>query len=198
MESNTASGSQPPLSNVPTKKGGKGKSRSPVWGHFQRIYDANGIQIQAQCIYCKKVYDGFRQSILTFQPLIASDSADSVVCEGVLGTWVFNQEAIRRALSEMIIIDELPFRFVERQGFRRFMLVCCPSFKIPSRWTIHRDKIIFYANILDPRDKTVFMPVQFQQLYGDLEGEIFLFKVLIKISVKEAKIRQWRTWKEEN
>lgn len=40
------------------------------------------------------------------------------------------------------------------------------------------NKIIFYANILDPRDKSVFMPVQFKQLYGDDEGETFLAKVL--------------------
>ncbi|XP_031127642.1 zinc finger BED domain-containing protein RICESLEEPER 2-like [Ipomoea triloba] len=39
----------------------------------------------------------------------------------------------------MILIDELPFRFVEGQGFRKFILVACPRFKIPSRWTISRD-----------------------------------------------------------
>ncbi|XP_019193746.1 PREDICTED: zinc finger BED domain-containing protein RICESLEEPER 2-like [Ipomoea nil] len=67
---------------------------------------------------------------------------------GELGTWVFNQEAIRRALCEMIIIDELPFRFVEGQGFKRFILVACPRFCIPSRWTISRD---IYQIYLDER-----------------------------------------------
>ncbi|XP_019194888.1 PREDICTED: zinc finger BED domain-containing protein RICESLEEPER 2-like [Ipomoea nil] len=48
-----------------------------------------------------------RQSLLTFNDVYTSGTEAS---EGVLGTWVFNQEAIRRALCEMIIVDELPFR----------------------------------------------------------------------------------------
>ncbi|XP_019176190.1 PREDICTED: zinc finger BED domain-containing protein RICESLEEPER 2-like [Ipomoea nil] len=83
-----------------------------------------------------------RQSLLTFQAVTNSDASPATV--GELGTWVFNQEAIRKALVEMIIIDELPFRFVEGPGFRKFILVCCPRFKIPSRWTISRDINLIY------------------------------------------------------
>ncbi|CAN1176862.1 Putative AC transposase [Linum perenne] len=43
------------------------------------------------------------------------------------------------ALDEMIIIDELPFMFVEHEGFIRFIGVCCPRFDIPSRKTIRED-----------------------------------------------------------
>ncbi|CAN1156342.1 Zinc finger BED domain-containing protein DAYSLEEPER [Linum perenne] len=43
------------------------------------------------------------------------------------------------ALAEMIIIDELPFMFVEHKGFIRFIGVCCPRFDIPSRKTIRED-----------------------------------------------------------
>ncbi|XP_019173583.1 PREDICTED: zinc finger BED domain-containing protein RICESLEEPER 2-like [Ipomoea nil] len=83
-----------------------------------------------------------RQSLLTFQAITNSDVSPGTV--GELGTWVFNQEAIRRALVEMIIIDELPFRFLEGPGFRKFILVVCPRFKIPSRWTISRDINLIY------------------------------------------------------
>ncbi|CAN0838432.1 hypothetical protein LINGRAHAP2_LOCUS2148 [Linum grandiflorum] len=31
----------------------------------------------------------------------------------------------------MILLDELPFRFVKHEGFRRFMLCVCHMFKIP-------------------------------------------------------------------
>ncbi|CAN1132888.1 Putative AC transposase [Linum perenne] len=41
----------------------------------------------------------------------------------------------------MITIDELPFRFVEYDGFRKFMIICCPDFRIPCRKTIRRDDI---------------------------------------------------------
>ncbi|XP_031095251.1 zinc finger BED domain-containing protein RICESLEEPER 2-like [Ipomoea triloba] len=44
----------------------------------------------------------------------------------------------------MIIIDELPFIFVEGQGFKRFIAVACPRFKIPSRWTVSRDIHVIY------------------------------------------------------
>ena len=39
----------------------------------------------------------------------------------------------------MIIIDELPFKFVENLGFRGFMIATQPLFKIPSHMTIARD-----------------------------------------------------------
>ncbi|XP_019179046.1 PREDICTED: zinc finger BED domain-containing protein RICESLEEPER 2-like [Ipomoea nil] len=81
-----------------------------------------------------------RQSLLTFQREPSSaETESSEGSEGVLGTWVFDQDLIRRALAEMIILDELPFRIVEGQGFRKFVFVCCPRFKIPSTWTISRD-----------------------------------------------------------
>ncbi|CAN1125141.1 Zinc finger BED domain-containing protein RICESLEEPER 1 [Linum perenne] len=39
----------------------------------------------------------------------------------------------------MIIVDELPFSFVEHRGFKRSMDVCCPEFDIPSRRAIRED-----------------------------------------------------------
>ncbi|XP_031094411.1 zinc finger BED domain-containing protein RICESLEEPER 1-like [Ipomoea triloba] len=80
-----------------------------------------------------------QQNVPPPQSPVVSPSPETGVNVGVLTTWVFNQDAIRRALAEMILIDELPFRFVEGQGFRKFILVACPRFKIPSRWTISRD-----------------------------------------------------------
>ena len=42
------------------------------------------------------------------------------------------------ALSRMIIVDELPFRFVEHDGFIYFMGVVEPKFLVP---TVTRDCI---------------------------------------------------------
>ena len=51
--------------------------------------------------------------------------------------WVFNFEECKKALVEMIILDELSFRFVEGFGFRKFMSVIQPRFNpIPCRTTI--------------------------------------------------------------
>ena len=39
----------------------------------------------------------------------------------------------------MIIIDELPFRFVEKEDFKQFMKVAQPCFHIPSRNIVTHD-----------------------------------------------------------
>ncbi|KAG6427467.1 hypothetical protein SASPL_111712 [Salvia splendens] len=45
------------------------------------------------------------------------------------------QERGRYALCRMIVLDEQPFRLVEREGFRLFCRDMLPSFNIPSRYT---------------------------------------------------------------
>ena len=80
-----------------------------------------------------------RQSLLTLKKdknLVEATSKDPI---GVVGTWKFDQEGIRKALTHMLIIDEIPFKFMERDGFNKFMAATCPMFKIPSRATITRD-----------------------------------------------------------
>ena len=44
----------------------------------------------------------------------------------------------------MIIIDELPFSYVENDGFRNLMWVTEPKFVVPSRSTITRDCLKLY------------------------------------------------------
>ena len=44
----------------------------------------------------------------------------------------FNKEACIMALVKMIIKDELPFRFVEVEGFLGFMETSCLKFELPS------------------------------------------------------------------
>ena len=53
-----------------------------------------------------------RQSLLTLQPDL--NNSENV---GVIWTWKFDNDAIRKALSNMCIVDELPFKFVEGEGF---------------------------------------------------------------------------------
>ncbi|KAL5857275.1 hypothetical protein ACOSQ3_004733 [Xanthoceras sorbifolium] len=63
-----------------------------------------------------------------------------------LGLTKFSGEECRRVLAEMLILDELPFRFVENRGFRKFCQVVCPQFEIPSRRTIVRDLYKLYVD----------------------------------------------------
>ena len=127
--------------------------RSRVWEHFEQIKDDKGNAVRAKCLYCAKIFacvpkrhgtsslrnhmlscmknpynKDSKQVLLTFKPDNAS--SDSV---GVVATWKFDQEAIRKALCNLLIQDELPFKFVEGEGFKNFMIIVCPRFKVPSR-----------------------------------------------------------------
>ncbi|XP_050251415.1 zinc finger BED domain-containing protein RICESLEEPER 1-like [Quercus robur] len=60
----------------------------------------------------------------------------------------FTVEASRKALTEMIIIDELPFRFVEGYGFQRYSTTLQSKLQIrdiPSHQTVARDVISIYG-----------------------------------------------------
>ena len=46
----------------------------------------------------------------------------------------------------MIILDELPFRFVEGKGFRKCMALACPRFHVSLRWTVARDCYQLYVD----------------------------------------------------
>uniref|UniRef100_A0A803N206 BED-type domain-containing protein n=1 Tax=Chenopodium quinoa TaxID=63459 RepID=A0A803N206_CHEQI len=60
------------------------------------------------------------------------------------GSRIINLNDVREALIHMIIVDELPFKHVEKSGFRHFVQVACPQFHIPSRVTIARDCLKLY------------------------------------------------------
>ncbi|KAG8640804.1 hypothetical protein MANES_13G082916v8 [Manihot esculenta] len=92
---------------------------------------------------CKKYLHSIetRQAQLSLQK---NTSDNSMYYLGTLTTWKYDENAIREALVHIIIIDELPLRFVEGEGFRRFMRAICPRFWIPSCWTISRDCYDFF------------------------------------------------------
>ncbi|XP_050895477.1 zinc finger BED domain-containing protein RICESLEEPER 2-like [Lathyrus oleraceus] len=133
------------------------KSRSWTWEHFTKIGS------RAKCNWCDVTYaaDSQRndtsnlkhhllhqckkfpkesldptQQTLVLQQLKKEDGNGS----GSVFTGVhFDAEACRKALARMIIVDELPFKFVEGEGFLHFMSVVQPKLSIPKRITIARD-----------------------------------------------------------
>lgn len=68
----------------------------------------------------------------------------------------FMVEVARKALVEMVIIDEPPFRFVEWVGFRKFCQILTPKFdKIPSHITISRDVVNIFNKERDSLRKAL-------------------------------------------
>ncbi|XP_073032144.1 zinc finger BED domain-containing protein RICESLEEPER 2-like isoform X2 [Primulina eburnea] len=131
------------------------RPRSLVWEHFEKYEDSNGTP-RAKCNYCGSSYAAdsslngtsslgahlkkckkypcnleTKQAKIAFQNI----SKDQVT----INAWRFDQEGCRKALAKMILVDELPFSFVEMEGFRHFINVIQPLFRIPSRRTITRD-----------------------------------------------------------
>ncbi|KAL0287490.1 UNVERIFIED_CONTAM: Zinc finger BED domain-containing protein DAYSLEEPER [Sesamum angustifolium] len=90
------------------------KNVSEVWGHFTRLPSSNPPR--AVCNYCGV---GVNQR----------DKKGNVL----------NVEEIRLSLARMVIIDELPFKFVEGEGFRAYSRALEPSFEVPSKHTVARD-----------------------------------------------------------
>jgi hypothetical protein len=61
-----------------------------------------------------------------------------------VAVYKFDPDAIRKAFTDMVIVDEQTFAFAERQGFRKFMSVACPCWNVTSRRTLTRDIVGHY------------------------------------------------------
>ena len=122
--------------------------RSDVWDHFTKFTDAEG-SLKSRCNYCDKEYysdpskngtSSLRAHLKTCNKLPLSGeskqtqlSIQSVGGSDLLKKWRFDQKASRHKLASMIIIDELPFRFVEGEGFKDFMQTTQPLAKCCSK-----------------------------------------------------------------
>ncbi|XP_052119311.1 zinc finger BED domain-containing protein RICESLEEPER 2 [Arachis duranensis] len=135
------------------------KNRSAVWDHFDV---ENATEKKAKCKYCGSLIqygngtssmgghlrrckqnpnnDSNKRRKTTTTPTIDE--------RGVLNSpsaSKFDQEEARRALVEMFIGEELPFRFVKSLKFRKFVHALQARFKVPSRTTLARDIGALYA-----------------------------------------------------
>nr|GEU96879.1 zinc finger BED domain-containing protein RICESLEEPER 2-like [Tanacetum cinerariifolium] len=53
--------------------------------------------------------------------------------------WKFDQKESKKDLAHMVIVDELLFSFVEREGFRHYSKINQPLFDVPCRGTTTQD-----------------------------------------------------------
>lgn len=133
--------------------------RSDVWNHFTEFVDNDGKK-KCRCNYCAL---NFGTSVLMlhinscafnpsnqYQTHLSTKAEDTRKTKVGLHAWRLDQQVAKKAIIEMIITDKLPFKFVENEGFRRFMEACQPSLVIPSTSTITRD---FYELFLDEKAK---------------------------------------------
>nr|KAJ0197777.1 hypothetical protein LSAT_V11C700372050 [Lactuca sativa] len=154
---------QVPQENV--KKTKEFNPRSKVWKEFERYKDENGVQ-RCKCKHCgggkyKCESSGYGTKNLDYhltkckayldklsggQTQLAFQYGD----ENKLSTWKFDQNDSRKALAHMLVVDELPFSFVEGAGFRYYNSVTQPLFKVPCRSTSTTD---VYQLFVDEKEK---------------------------------------------
>ncbi|KAG2711418.1 hypothetical protein I3760_04G076400 [Carya illinoinensis] len=163
----------PTSSTCPLLKKRKGTDKSIVWDHFTKVDGCPVDDPKAKCNYCGKMYacHSKRNGTSTMQNHLPSCrknphkrgpldryqktlTGEASPEEGIgesdgstlrtLVTHKFSEEIARLAIAEMVICDEMLFRVVEGQGFRKFAWSLEPQFKVPCRVTVVRDCMKLY------------------------------------------------------
>uniref|UniRef100_A0A803PEN4 BED-type domain-containing protein n=1 Tax=Cannabis sativa TaxID=3483 RepID=A0A803PEN4_CANSA len=149
-----------PTSCAPKRKPTRPPSK--VWTHFTKVID-DAKNPKARCNYCGVSYacgskkngtsnllthlsiqckkftnrDEKRQKTLVFEAKKHGE-------DGGLVAKTYNAELVKENIARMLVMDELPFSFVDRQGFKDLMRLVEPRFVVPSRRTVTRDCFNLY------------------------------------------------------
>ncbi|KAK9091066.1 hypothetical protein Sjap_024243 [Stephania japonica] len=161
------------LPSLPPNPGNKRKRTSEAWDYFT-IREEEPNKPRAYCKFCPKSYachskscgtknlilhlekcsnpnhpwkienerHPSKQANLCFSSTHDGSSAESTVH---LFATTHDYHNCRRLLTRMIILDELPFKFVENDGFRDFIAGLNSKFTVLSRRTITRDCMSLYS-----------------------------------------------------
>ncbi|XP_077243150.1 zinc finger BED domain-containing protein RICESLEEPER 2-like isoform X2 [Tasmannia lanceolata] len=146
------------LSEVTSKRK---KRISGVWDHFTKIPKVDGGKPdRAKCNYCAKDFgcessqgtstlkrhmDKCTRYYKEKQQVLAL-SASSEQGGTAISRWKFDLDLFRRELARLVIVEELPFKFVECEGFINFCKVLQPKFNPISRTTVAKDCLELYMN----------------------------------------------------
>ena len=145
--------------------------RAPIWQHFDPVrVKKNGLR-RALCKFCNKTvaasssngtaglhkhylypsnpeYESKnkvqQQTHLEFKKNSNGEGTSS------LQTWKHDESRIKKALINMFVVAELPFKFVEHEVFVEYTKACNGRIVLPSRHKLSRDVSKYY---LDERSK---------------------------------------------
>ncbi|GJT21886.1 zinc finger BED domain-containing protein RICESLEEPER 2 [Tanacetum coccineum] len=84
-----------------------------------------------------------KQKKLAFKKSIG-EKDEGGTSSGTLETWKYDEKVIKESLIRLIVLAELPFKFVEHPAFIKFSSDMQPRFNMPSRFKIARDISKFY------------------------------------------------------
>ena len=81
-----------------------------------------------------------KQKILCFEPKNEDGEGGNLVVVQ------FNKEACRKTVAKYLVLDELPFRHIEGEGFKQLVHTLQPRFVPVSRTTVARDIYQMYLD----------------------------------------------------
>jgi len=136
------------------------KLRSEIWNDMDPIYNG-GKLMQARCKHCNEVFAAARNSgtshmrrhLVVCEPRLKMHdmveqlkSSELSTETTVLTNWKFDRTITRCELVRLIVLHELPFSFVEYDGFRSYSLSLNPLAEKVSRVTIKENCMEAYKN----------------------------------------------------
>ncbi|GJZ58841.1 zinc finger BED domain-containing protein RICESLEEPER 2 [Tanacetum coccineum] len=148
------------------------KPKAECWKYFDQKFenDEDGVLIKmAYCKWCPAVFKADsqrhgtrhlnnhypncesnpdveklkKQKKLAFKKSIG-EKDEGGTSSGTLETWKYDEKVIKESLIRLIVLAELPFKFVEHPAFIKFSSDMQPRFNMPSRFKIDRDISKFY------------------------------------------------------
>ncbi|CAO2185199.1 unnamed protein product [Urochloa humidicola] len=134
--------------------------RSDIWKDMDPIYQ-DGRVVQAHCKHCSEVFSAARNSgtshmrrhLNVCEPRIKMHDMVKKLQSSVLSTetsvltnWQFDKTVTRCELVRLIVLHELPFSFVEYEGFRSYSLSLNSLAESVSRTTIKENCMEAFRN----------------------------------------------------
>ncbi|PWA35637.1 hypothetical protein CTI12_AA607710 [Artemisia annua] len=97
-----------------------------------------------QCDFNPENEVRLKQAKLSLMKDVNGDGAGGSSGTGTLQNWKYDEKVIKNSLIELVVLAELPFKFVEHPAFIRYSNNLQPKYNLPSRHTISRDVSKFY------------------------------------------------------
>ncbi|CAL9031640.1 unnamed protein product [Prunus brigantina] len=151
------------------------KKESDVWEHFEKydlVLDLKGVdrtkrkevEKRAKCKYCNATYasdtkknetsnmwEHLNKQCLHYPYRHKDKNTRTLAFDASKGNALvsrnFNKNDCLDACIRMVVRDELPFSFVEGEGFREFCSVACLQFNPPSHRTLGRRFLEMYTKM---------------------------------------------------
>ncbi|PWA50821.1 zinc finger BED domain-containing protein RICESLEEPER 2 [Artemisia annua] len=124
-------------------KGGIGNEKAECWNrHRYKWYEKHERALPYDFNPENQVR--LKQAKLSLMKDVNGDGAGSSSGTGTLQNWKYDEKVLKNSLIELIVLPELPFKFVEHPTFIRYSKNLQPKYNLPSRHTISRDVSKFY------------------------------------------------------